>query len=338
MKKVNDQLCSTLKQGNEILLLFEEKHESFEKIRQHLNNLTYDTNETCHLLEELETIRQQLDEKQQNSSHLQRIVEQMEKTSEEFQEKIQSLEKDLEQEKTINNELQQDNNRLSTVNAKQAQDLKHLDQLRQSILTFEKKLDQKQTRVNELSMKIIEKEDIIESKVKECQRHRLELRELETKYYNLGKQLEEQIVAMSKEIEKLNIEKEMLRLDLEALRLAQKNVRFNELNDAVRLSFSLNSFQERNNPQKSSAENEIDRIKNECRQQIIEGELETFKLRLNQINREKEELLKINKDSERKYKDLQIRYDANEQSWNRLKNDMSEKQRKVKDFLFQLLV
>jgi len=73
-------------------------------------------------------------------------------------------------------------------------------------------------------MKIIEKEDIIETKVKECQKHRLELRELEEKYYTLGKQLEEQIIAMTKEMEKLNVEKEMLRFDLESLRLNQQNV------------------------------------------------------------------------------------------------------------------
>jgi len=74
-------------------------------------------------------------------------------------------------------------------------------------------------------MKIIEKEDIIETKVKECQKHRLELRELETKYYTLGKQLEEQIIGMTKEIEKLNVEKEMLKFDLESLRLNQQNVK-----------------------------------------------------------------------------------------------------------------
>lgn len=73
-------------------------------------------------------------------------------------------------------------------------------------------------------MKIIEKEDIIETKVKECQKHRLELRELETKYYTLGKQLEDQINSMSKEIEKLNIEKETLKSDLESLRFNQQNV------------------------------------------------------------------------------------------------------------------
>jgi chromosome segregation ATPase len=101
-----------------------------------------------------------------------------------------------------------------------------VEQLRQSIITFEKKLDQKQTRVNELSMKIIEKEDIIETKVRECQKHRLELREIESKYYTLGKQLEEQIIGMTKEIEKLNVEKEMLKFDLESLRLNQQNVRF----------------------------------------------------------------------------------------------------------------
>jgi hypothetical protein len=137
------------------------------------------------------------------------------------------LEKSLEQQKILHHDLQQENTRLSTLNTKQFQDLRHVEQLRQSIITFEKKLDQKQTRVNELSMKIIEKEDIIETKVKECQKHRLELRELETKYYTLGKQLEGQIISMTKEIEKLNVEKEMLKLDLESLRLnQQQNVKF----------------------------------------------------------------------------------------------------------------
>ena len=138
----------------------------------------------------------------------------------------QTLEKNLEQQKLTNSDLQKENTHLSSLNAKQLQDLRHIEQLRQSIITFEKKLDQKQTRVNELSMKIIEKEDIIETKVKECQKHRLELRELETKYYSLGKQLEEQISAMSKEIEKLNVEKEILKFDLESLRLSQQNVSY----------------------------------------------------------------------------------------------------------------
>lgn len=137
---------------------------------------------------------------------------------------IQTLEKNLEQQKTANNELQKENTRLAALNAKQAQDARHVEQLRQSIVTFEKKLDQKQTRVNELSMKIIEKEDIIETKVKECQKHRMELRELEEKYYTLGKQLEEQITSMAKEMDKLNMEKEMLRYDLETLRLNQQSV------------------------------------------------------------------------------------------------------------------
>ena len=148
----------------------------------------------------------------------------MKKNLDEQISKNTQLEKHLEQQKSINNELQQENTRLSSLNAKQCQDLKHLEQLRQSILTFEKKLDQKQTRVNELSMKIIEKEDLLENKVKECQRHRLELRELEGKYYNLGKQLEEQIISMSKEMDKLKVEKEMLRFDLESIRLTQQNV------------------------------------------------------------------------------------------------------------------
>jgi chromosome segregation ATPase len=229
---------------------------------------------------------------------------------EQYQQQItqnQTLEKSLEQQKIINNELQQENTRLSTLNAKQSQDLRHIEQLRQSIITFEKKLDQKQTRVNELSMKIIEKEDIIETKVKECQKHRLELRELETRYYTLGKQLEEQILAMTKEIEKLNVEKEMLKFDLESLRLNQQNER----------------------SKTTTIDDEIARVKSECRQQIIDGEIESYKLRLNQSNNEKDELLKIIKDLEKKYKDLQTKHDADEHSWTRIKKDMLDKQRKV---------
>ncbi|CAF4039112.1 unnamed protein product [Rotaria magnacalcarata] len=222
--------------------------------------------------------------------------------------KNQTLEKNFEQQKSVNNELQQENTRLSSLNAKQLHDLKHLEQLRQSILTFEKKLDQKQTRVNELSMKIIEKEDIIETKVKECQKHRLELRELETKYYTLGKQLEEQILAMTKEMEKLNVEKEMLRFDLESIRLNQKN--------------------DRPASARSTAEDQIARVKAECNQQIIEGEVECYKLRINQLTNEKDDLLKTIKDLEKRCKELQIKRDVNEQSWLRLKADTSEKQRK----------
>jgi chromosome segregation ATPase len=166
-------------------------------------------------------------------TRLQKTIDNFQTSSRKFEDQLQlqitknqTLEKSFEQQKTVNNELQQENTRLSALNARQLQDLKHLEQLRQSILTFEKKLDQKQTRVNELSMKIIEKEDIIETKVRECQKHRLELREIESKYYTLGKQLEEQIIAMSKEIEKLNVEKEMLRFDLESIRLHQQNVSY----------------------------------------------------------------------------------------------------------------
>jgi hypothetical protein len=178
-------------------------------------------------------MKKNFEEKQQMCNRLQKSIDNIQisskKSEEQFQiqlNKNQILEKTFEQQKQVNNELQQENTRLSILNAKQLQELKHLEQLRQSILTFEKKLDQKQTRVNELSMKIIEKEDIIETKVKECQKHRLELRELETKYYTLGKQLEEQIIGMTKEIEKLNVEKEMLRFDLESIRLNQQNVSY----------------------------------------------------------------------------------------------------------------
>lgn len=167
---------------------------------------------------------------QKSLDNFQLIIKKSDEEIQNQSNKYQILEKTYEQQRVINNELQQENTRLSTLNAKQLQDLKHLEQLRQSILTFEKKLDQKQTRVNELSMKIIEKEDIIETKVKECQKHRLELRELETKYYTLGKQLEEEILGMTKEIEKLNIEKEMLRCDLESIRLNKHLVSYLRLN------------------------------------------------------------------------------------------------------------
>ena len=67
----------------------------------------------------------------------------------------------------------------------------------------------------------------------------------------------------------------------------------------------------------------------ECRQQILDGELESYKLRLSQSVSEKDELLKTIKELERKLKDLQIKHDGNEQAWLRLKSDMSDKQRKV---------
>jgi hypothetical protein len=47
------------------------------------------------------------------------------------------------------------------------------------------------------------------------------------------------------------------------------------------------------------------------------------------LNSEKDELLKSIKELEKKNKDLQIKYDANEQSWTRIKTEMSDKQRKV---------
>ncbi|CAF2526163.1 unnamed protein product [Rotaria sp. Silwood2] len=314
--KTNQQTSEIFQQANEFLTLLQNKHEILDKIRYRLTNLTYDANDTCTLLEELDTTKHELEEKQQQCHQLEVTIDNLQMSSKTFDEQMQNqlktnqtLEKNLEKQKTINNELQKENARLSALNAKQLQDLRHIEQLRQSIITFEKKLDQKQTRVNELSMKIIEKEDIIETKVKECQKHRLELRELETKYYTLGKQLEEQIISMTKEMEKLNVEKEMLKFDLESLRLNQQNDR----------------------PKSTAIEDEISRIKAECRQQIMDGEIESYKLRINQSNNEKDELLKINKDLEKKYKELQIKYDADEQSWIRIKTDMSEKQRKYDD-------
>lgn len=71
-------------------------------------------------------------------------------------------------------------------------------------------------------------------------------------------------------------------------------------------------------------------MKFECRQQIIDGEVESYKLRLNQMNTEKDDLLKIIKDLEKKYRDLHIKSDTDEKSWTRVKKEMSDKQRKVK--------
>ena len=75
-------------------------------------------------------------------------------------------------------------------------------------------------------------------------------------------------------------------------------------------------------------------MKAECRQQIIDAEIESHKLRLNQSNNEKDELLKIIKDLEKKYKELQVKYDADGHAWARLKADMAEKQRKVTERMF----
>lgn len=71
-------------------------------------------------------------------------------------------------------------------------------------------------------------------------------------------------------------------------------------------------------------------MKSECRQQIIDGEIESCKLRLNQLTSEKEDLLKSIRELEKKNKDLQSKYDANEQAWSRLKHDYADKQRKVR--------
>jgi hypothetical protein len=234
--KTNQQTSEVFHQANELLTLIQNKHEILDKIRYRLANLTYDTNDTSALLDELDTTKRDLEESEHICHQLQTTIDNIQISSKNFEEQLQIqiaanqiLEKNVEEQKVINSELQEENTRLSTLNTKQSQDLRHVEQLRQSIIIFEKKLDQKQTRVNELSMKIIEKEDIIETKVKECQKHRLELRELETKYYTLGKQLEEEIITMTKEMEKLNIEKEMLKFDLESLRLNQQNVSLNHM-------------------------------------------------------------------------------------------------------------
>jgi predicted nucleic acid-binding Zn-ribbon protein len=96
----------------------------------------------------------------------------------------------------------------------------------------------------------------------------------------------------------------------------------------------LNLFFFKDRPKSIVIEDEIARVKFECRQQIIDGEIESYKLRLNQSNHEKDELLKIIKELEKKYKELQIKYDADEHLWTRIKKDMSEKQRKVNHYLF----
>ena len=83
-------------------------------------------------------------------------------------------------------------------------------------------------------------------------------------------------------------------------------------------------------PKSVSADDEIARVKAECRQQLVDGEMESFKLRLNQSNHEKDELLKIIKQFEKKYRELQVKSDTDEQSWLRMKTDMSDKQRKVR--------
>jgi pyridoxine/pyridoxamine 5'-phosphate oxidase len=131
-------------------------------------------------LEELDTTKHDLEGKQQLCQQLQTTIDNLQISSKKLEEKLdtqilinQTFEKTIEQQKLMTNEFQHENTRLSAINARQSQDLRHVEQLRQSIITFEKKLDQKQTRVNELSMKIIEKEDIIETKVKECQKHRM---------------------------------------------------------------------------------------------------------------------------------------------------------------------
>lgn len=79
-------------------------------------------------------------------------------------------------------------------------------------------------------------------------------------------------------------------------------------------------------------------MKSECRQQIVDGEIESYKLRLVQLNSEKDELLKITKDLEKKYRDLHVKADADEQSWIRMKKDMGDKQRKVNIRIFQLII
>ncbi|CAF1355023.1 unnamed protein product, partial [Didymodactylos carnosus] len=238
--KMSQHSTEILQQATEFLSTLQSKQDTLEKIRYRLSNIHYDANDTCQLIEELEQTKQEFDTKQQLCQELQITIEQLQTNIEnmtkqldinttEYEEKLNLKQQETNeqktktteviQEKTIEiNELMQDRERLQTINVKLSHDAsdmkKQLDQMKQSILTFEKKLDIKQQRVNELSIKIIEKEDIIETKVKECQKHRLELRELESKYYNLGKELEIQITTMTKEIEKLNIEKEMLKFDL----------------------------------------------------------------------------------------------------------------------------
>lgn len=265
MIKATQQTTGIIQQASEFFSLLQTKQELLDKIRYRLTNLTYDASDTCTLLEELDTIKHDLEEKTVHCQQLENSSKELRQQFDHQKHINQTLDKSIHQQKNINQELQEENNRLTTINTKQLQDLRHVEQLRQSIVVLEKKLDQKQTRVNELSMKIIEKEDIIETKVKECQKHRLELRELESKYYTLGKQLEDQIHAMTKEIEKLNVEKEMLKFDLESLRLNQQNVmHFVRYHSIVDSYFHLGTT-EIHGGRRSNHESEIRMSSTDCR-------------------------------------------------------------------------
>ncbi|CAF0888580.1 unnamed protein product, partial [Didymodactylos carnosus] len=336
--KASQSSNEILQQANNFLSILQIKKDTLEKIRYHLSNIHYDANDTCQLIEELEQTKQEFDIKQRLCQELQVTVEQLQnnvknvteqlklKTSE-YEEKLKHNEQkmrtvDVIEQKNIEiDELMQDHQRLQTVNVKLSHDMsdmkKQLDQMKQSILTFEKKLDIKQQRVNELSIKIIEKEDIIETKVKECQKHRLELRELESKYYNLGKELELQITAMTKEIEKMNVEKEMLKFDLESLKISTAH-NHQQPQHLVQLKEDKHLYEN----------DEILRVKEECRQAMFDSEIESYKTRVNQLTKEKDELNLTIDDVERKFKELQQKYDVSEQSWNRSKTDMLDKQRK----------
>ena len=87
-----------------------------------------------------------------------------------------------------------------------------------------------------------------------------------------------------------------------------------------------------------TVEDQIAKVKSECRQQIIDGEIESYKLRLLQSNTEKDELIKMVKELEKKYRDLQAKSDADEQSWTRMKKDLSDKQRKVTNEKLEFVV
>jgi hypothetical protein len=76
-------------------------------------------------------------------------------------------------------------------------------------------------------------------------------------------------------------------------------------------------------------DDDILRIKLESRQQLFDNELESYRIRLTQSANEKDDLLKNMKSMEKKYKDIQIKSDVNEQTLTKLKLDMSDKQRKV---------
>lgn len=204
-RNLTEKSFSVHREASNFLEIFIEKEKFLEKIHDRLKVFESERNEFRKTIENL-----------QNEAKLNR--EEIRTKNDENQ----NLRKTIDEEKRKNLSL--------------TDEIKHLEQLRQSIVVFEKKLDQKQTKLNEFSNKIIEKDNLIENKVKECQKHRIELKDLENKYSQLGKQLETQINDLTKQIHKLNLEKETLKNDLDSLRLSQQNV---SLKRTIRSTISL---------------------------------------------------------------------------------------------------